>query len=239
MLTALASTAEPTVDSTTRADQVFAQIRRAIVEGEIAPGSKLSEPSLAQRFAISRGPLREAMRRLEATHLVERRANVGARVVSLGVAQLVELYQVRESLEGLAARLAAEAMTDAEVAELQGLLEAHRARVARDHWQAYFQSEGDWDFHYRIVHGSGNRRLIAILCDDLYHLARMYRCQFGMKSERATAALKEHGLIVDAIGERDGELAEWLMRRHIRASRRHAEQRMTGHPAHPTMRPVA
>ncbi|EIC22253.1 GntR family transcriptional regulator [Thiorhodovibrio frisius] len=235
MLAAITST----TDSDTLADRVFAQIRCAIVEGEIAPGSKLSEPVLADRFAISRGPLREAMRRLEATHLVERRANVGARVVSLSAGQLVELYQVRETLEGLAARLAAETMTDAEIAELQRLLDAHRASVARDHWQAYFQSEGDWDFHYRIVHGSGNRRLIAILCDDLYYLARMYRCQFGMKSERATAALKEHGLIVDAIGERDGELAEWLMRRHIRASRRHAEQCIASHPHQPTMRPVA
>lgn len=226
-------------DSSTRADRVFAQMRRAIVEGEIPPGSKLSEPVLAERFAISRAPLREAMRRLEATHLVERKANVGARVVSLSASQLVELYQVREMLEGLAARLAAEVMSAGAVGELQHLLAEHRDSVARDQWQAYFQSEGDWDFHYRIVHGSGNQHLIAILCDDLYHLARLYRCQFGMKSERATAALREHEMIVDAIAERDGELAEWLMRRHIRASRRHAEQRMTGHPSHPTMRPRA
>ncbi|MBK1647713.1 GntR family transcriptional regulator [Rhabdochromatium marinum] len=234
MLTAVASNP----DSTTLADRVFAQIRRAIVEGEIAPGCKLSEPVLAERFTVSRGPLREALRRLEAIHLIERKANVGARVVSLSGVQLVELYQIRETLEGLAARLAAEAMTDTAVAELQSLLAEHRASVARDQWQAYFQTEGDWDFHYRIVHGSGNQRLIAILCDDLYHLARLYRCQFGMKSERATAALKEHGLIVDAIAERDGELAEWLMRRHIRASRRHAEQRIAHHPIQPTMRPV-
>jgi DNA-binding GntR family transcriptional regulator len=68
--------------------------------------------------------------------------------------------------------------------------------------------------------------MIRILCDDLYHLARMYRCQFGMKSDRARDALKEHALIVDAIADRDGELAEWLMRRHVRASRRAVELRL-------------
>jgi hypothetical protein len=56
----------------------------------------------------------------------------------------------------------------------------------------------------------------------------MYRCQFGMKSDRAADALKEHELVADAIAERDGELAEWLMRRHIRASRRAIERRLAG-----------
>ena len=105
-------------------------------------------------------------------------------------------------------------------------LGAKPREVARADWQTYFQKEGDLDFHFRIVQGSGNRRLIDILCNDLYHLARMYRCQFGMKSDRAADALKEHELVADAIAERDGELAEWLMRRHIRASRRAIERRL-------------
>ena len=210
----------------TVADRVFDQLRRAIVEGEIPAGSKLSEPVLAERFAVSRGPLREAMRRLESSHLLERRANVGARVVSLSSERLLELYQVREALEGMAARLAAERMSDAAIADLRGLMDRHRRDVAREHGQAYFQQEGDLDFHYRIVIGSGNQRLVRVFCDDLYHLARMYRCQFGMKSDRATDALNEHALVVDAIAERDGELAEWLMRRHVRASRKGVERRL-------------
>jgi len=210
----------------TVADRVFDQLRRAIVEGDIPAGSKLSEPVLAERFAVSRGPLREAMRRLESTHLLERRANVGARVVALTRERLMELYEVREALEGMAARLAAERMSVAGVAALQAMLEQHRGEIERECGQAYFQQEGDPDFHYRIVVGSGNQRLIRILCDDLYHLARMYRCQFGMKSERARDALKEHALVVDAIAERDGELAEWLMRRHVRASRKGVERRL-------------
>ncbi|NEV62731.1 GntR family transcriptional regulator [Thiorhodococcus minor] len=223
----MAITAEALPEVTaTIADRIFDQLRQAIVEGEIPPGSKISEPVLAARFGISRGPLREAMRRLESSSLVERKPNVGARVITLTSEQLLEIYVIREALEGMAARLAAEHMSDAAIADLKRLLAQHRNDVAQEEWQAYFQKEGDLDFHFRIVQGSGNRRLANILCNDLYHLARMYRCQFGMKSDRARDALKEHELVVDAIAERDGELAEWLMRRHIRASRKATERRL-------------
>ena len=225
------SVTEATSGISTVADRVFDQLRRAIVEGDIPAGSKLSEPVLAERFAVSRGPLREAMRRLESSNLLERRVNVGARVVTLSTERLLELYQVREALEGMAARLAAERMSDEAIEELKDLIEQHRQDVAREFWQAYFQQEGDLDFHYRIVLGSGNERLVRILCDDLYHLARMYRCQFGMKSDRARDALKEHAMVVDAIAGRDGELAEWLMRRHVRASRKSVELRLAAERA--------
>lgn len=209
----------------TIADRLFDQLRLAIVEGEIPPGSKISEPVLAARYGISRGPLREAMRRLESTNLIDRKPNVGARVITLSSDQLLEIYVIREALEGMAARLAAQQMSDAAIADLLQLLEQHRNEVARD-GQTYFQQEGDLDFHFRIVQGSGNRRLIDILCNDLYHLARMYRWQFGMQSDRVRDAIKEHELIAEAIAERDGELAEWLMRRHIRLSRRAIERRL-------------
>jgi DNA-binding GntR family transcriptional regulator len=163
---------------------------------------------------------------LESANLVERRPNVGARVITLTSEELLEIYLIREALEGMAARLAAERMSAPAVKDLKDLLVRHRQEVAREHGQAYFQKEGDMDFHYRIVQGTGNRRLIGILCNDLYHLARMYRCQFGMGSDRALEALKEHELVVEAIADRDGELAEILMRRHIRASRRNVERRL-------------
>lgn len=216
---------------TTIADQVFAKIRRAIVEGEIPQGSKISEPELARRFGISRGPLREAMSRLESSNLIQRRANVGARVITLSYEQLLEIFHVREALEGMAARLAATHMSGDEIADLRGLLMEHRRQVERDDGQGYLQREGDLDFHYRIVEGSHNRRLGGLLCKDLYHLVRMYRFQFGMASPRARRALDEHSHIVEAIEDRDGELAEILMRRHIRASRKNVERCLSGDPA--------
>ena len=204
-------------NSATIADRVFLDIQRAIVEGQIPPGSKISEPELARTHGISRGPLREAMGRLESCGLVERRPNVGARGVRLSVVRLLEIYQVREALEGMPA---------GEVVELRRLLELHRQQLEREEGRAYFQKEGDLDFHYRIVLGSGNTRLIEILCNDLYHLVRLYRYQFGMASPRAPQAFREHTYIVDAIADGDHELAEILMRRHIRASRRNVEQRL-------------
>ena len=151
--------------TSTIADRVFGQLRLAIVEGEIPAGSKISEPEVAARLGISRGPLREAMRRLESCNLVERRPNIGARVITLTNAQLIEIYLIREALEGMAARLAAERMSATAIKDLKALLEAHRREIARDDWQTYFQKEGDMDFHYRIVQGSGNQRLIGILCE--------------------------------------------------------------------------
>ena len=214
----------PTV---TLSERVFEQIRGAIERGDIAAGSKISEPELARRFGVSRGPLREAIGRLEACGLVERRANVGARVVTLSSEGLLEIFQVREALESMAARLAAEHMSDEEIAALRGLLDQHGRQIEEDSGQAYFQKVGDLDFHYRIVQGSRNGQLIKLLCNDLYHLMRLYRYQFGMQSLRAPRAFVEHRMIVDAIEQRDGEMAELLMRHHIRTSRENVKSMLT------------
>src|SRR5690606_801878 len=90
--------------------------------------------------------------------------------------------------------------------------------------RGYYQQEGDFDFHYRIIQGSGNRTLAKLLCDELYQLVRMYRIQFSTTPNRPHQAFAEHHRILDAIAERDGELAELPMRRHIAASKRNVER---------------
>ncbi len=205
-------------------DRIFNLLKEAIVEGDIAAGSKISEPELARAYGISRGPLREAIGRLEACGLVVRKPNVGARVVTLSSEQLLEIFHVREALEGMAARLAAQNMSDDEIADLRGLLGQHNEQIERDAEHAYFQREGDLDFHYRIVQGSHNGRMIELLCNDLYHLVRLYRYQFGMPSKRGPRAFVEHEHIVDAIERRDPEMAELMMRSHVRASRENVER---------------
>ena len=154
----------------------------------------------------------------------QRRRKRGTDVV-VGFVETHSRPLTAEALEGLAARLAAERMSEAEIDELRALIALHERQVAQDHGLAYYQSEGDLDFHFCIVRGSHNARLQDLLENDLYHLVRMYRCQFGMVGPRAPTALREHGQIVEAIAERDGELAEILMRRHIRASRQQVERR--------------
>jgi DNA-binding GntR family transcriptional regulator len=211
-------------DSETLSEQVFRRIQAAIVKGEIAPGSKISEPELARTYGISRGPLREAIHRLEGQRLLVRIPHIGARVVSLSHAELIELYEIRESLEGMACRLAAERMTPAAIDELRAVLDLHEQDAAFKAGVGYYQQEGDFDFHYRIIQGSGNKTLTQMLCGELYQLVRMYRLQFSATPNRPRQAFAEHHRILDAIADRDGELAELLMRRHIGASKRNIER---------------
>jgi len=208
----------------TAADKTFFQLRKDIVEGEVASGSKLSETELSTKYAVSRAVIREAINRLESCNLVERKANVGARVVTLTPEGLVELYQVRESLEGMAARLAAKNMTDQEIGDLNLLLNTHFQKVKTG--ESYYQEAGDVDFHYRIILGSKNKHLISMLIDGIYHLVRMYRVQLGMTGPRITTAFDEHKNIVQAICNRDEELAEMLMRRHILYSKNNVEKKL-------------
>jgi len=205
---------------------LFKELKTAIIEGQIPTGSKISEPELAARYQVSRGTLRDALARLEACGLVERRPNIGARVVGLSREQLFEIFQLREVLEGLAARLAATQMDDDEITSLQALLITHREQIANESGQAYFQQEGDFDFHYRIVSGSHNQRLIKVLGKDLYQLVRLYRYQFGMPGKRTPAAIDEHQHIVNAIARRDGELAGLLMQAHVRAAYENVKQKL-------------
>jgi len=208
----------------TSADKTFIQLRKAIVDGAIAAGSKLSETELSTKYAVSRAVVREAINRLESCHLVERKANVGARVVNLAPDGLVELYQVRESLEGMAARLAAINMSDAEIADLDSLLTTHFKTIQNG--DNYYQEAGDVDFHYRIILGSKNNHLISMLIDGIYHLIRMYRVQLGMSGPRVTTAFDEHKMIAQAIANRDAELAEMLMRRHILYTRKSLHKKL-------------
>lgn len=210
----------------TLADKVCQDMITAIVKGELPAGYKISEIELARHYGVSRGPLREAIRRLEGLRLIERKAHIGARVVKLSLKELIDIYHVREALEGMACRLAAENMSDADIQGMKALLALHEQSIEEQSWTAYFQKEGDLDFHYRIVQGSQNAKLLELLGADLYHLVRMYRYQFSVSSTRPQKALREHRHIIDAIAARDGELAELLMRRHISAARKNIEAKM-------------
>lgn len=199
----------------TLSDRVAIHLTQAIITGELAQGQKLSETDLATRFEISRGPLREAIRKLEGRRLVQRIPHAGARVVSLDKAKMADLYRVRESLEGMAARMAAEFMPLEDIQQLRALLDQHSRDIQATDGQQYIQSEGDFDFHYRIAAGSQNQMLIDLLGDELYHLLRMCRYRTSRLAQRTNPALRQHYQIVEALENRDGELAELLMRRHI------------------------
>jgi DNA-binding GntR family transcriptional regulator len=170
--------------------------------------------------------LREAISKLENCNLVTRRPNIGARIVSFSIDQLMEIYQIREAMEGMAARLAAKNMTDAELAHLKTLVARHKDSMAHTERPAKtdYSQDADVDFHFCIIQGSKNQRLLTMLCQDLYDLVRFYRMR--LSPAFSSTAMQEHELIVQALERRDGEMAELLMRYHVRASRDRAKQRL-------------
>jgi DNA-binding GntR family transcriptional regulator len=210
----------------TKSENLTAQLIEAIVSGEYSPGSKISETELARFFNVSRGPLREAMMRIEALNLVERIPHVGTRVATLSPEKLIEIYAVREALEGMAANLACKHITDQEIVGLEVLLEQHQEHIEQVDGASYFHQQGDFDFHYQIIKASRNSKLISLLCNELYHLLRMYRYQSPSTQSRPTHALNEHFQLLTAIKERDAELAEMLMRQRIKCSRKLIENQL-------------
>lgn len=199
----------------TLSEQVFSTLKEAIVSGELPQGSKITEDELAKKYGISRGPLREAIRRLEGLRLLVRKPHAGTRVVTLTHSMMKEIYTVREALEGMSARLAATRMSDSDINELRQLLVSHESNIEQSEGKEYFQREGDLDFHYCIARASNNQWLIELLSSELYQLLRMCRHRSSQTPERPIKALNEHKQIVEAIANRDPELAELLMRRHI------------------------
>lgn len=199
------------------ADAVYAQLRDAILIGQVASGAHLSVPVLASQFGVSRSPAREAVQRLIRDGLAQEQPHKGARVVRLEQTELVDLYDVRELLEGLAARLTAIRATESQLASLNKLVTEQTAlAMAGDE---RFALEADVKFHTRLRQISSNRSLIE-------HLSRLdgpvrvamsttAHAEPGAPSEAA----HEHLLILEAITERDPRRAEELSRRHIQRLR--------------------
>ncbi|OZI71472.1 GntR family transcriptional regulator [Bordetella genomosp. 12] len=227
------------------ADVVFDQVLDAIYQGRLAPGSVVNEVALAQEFGVSRGPVREAVRRLQGIQLVTREPYMKARVVTLSATSALELFQMRMALEGVACNLATRRMRDEEIGQLHAELDEDRQR-RQQAALGLGPKPRVFDFHERIVRASGNHRIINCLCGDLYHLLRVYRRHSGTVLERKDDAYAEHWQILRAIQARDPELAESLMRSHIERAAQHLFEHLaetvptfSGQPLRPPESPGA
>lgn len=195
------------------------RISDAIALGHLRPGERISEADLARRLGISRGPLREAISLLEGRRLLVREPRIGVRVAELSLDELKEIFVMREALEGMACRLAAQHMTDDEIQDLRTVLQKHHDDEAVRAGVAYFQNSGDVDFHCRIIKGSKNTRLIGTLLDELHYVIRIYRYRSSTMKGRTQQAVDEHEAIIKALENRDPDAAEAAMRRHIARAR--------------------
>lgn len=181
----------------------------AIDEGIYRPGDRMVESELADRFGVSRTPIREALQRLETQSLLNRDGR-SLIVASLDHTQLAELYAVRAELEGLAARLAAQHAAPEEIKVLRAMVEEDRALV--DDPQAL--ARANRRFHRQIHLASHNRYLMLQL--DLVHRTMALLATTSLAAEgRSEVAIQEHEAIVRAIEERDGDAADDALRIHI------------------------
>ncbi len=181
----------------------------AIDVGIYRPGDRLVESELAERFGVSRTPIREALQRLETQSLLTRDGR-SLIVASLDHNQLAELYVVRAELEGLAARLAAQHATAEEIRVLKDMVDADRKLVG----DPGALSRANRRFHKQIHLASHNRFLVQQL--DLVHRSMALLATTSLAVEgRGKAALAEHGAIVDAIAARNGAAAEAALKAHI------------------------
>jgi DNA-binding GntR family transcriptional regulator len=206
-----------TSDTKTLSDRAFDLIADAIVRGELKPDERISEAALSNRFNIGRGPLREALRRLEGRGLVVVKPNAGARVVCLTPRDIIELFEIRETLEVLACRLATERMTDVELDDLEDLLSEHERDPSTG--RASSRAAPAPDFHTAVIRGSKSKQLIRLLCHEMFDLLRVYRYQSSGREGRTPAAFREHREIAQAMRSRDPDKAAQLLRQHIRRSR--------------------
>jgi DNA-binding GntR family transcriptional regulator len=185
-------------------------ILEAIDAGLYKPGDRLVESELAERFGVSRTPVREALQRLETQSMLTRDGR-SLIVASLDHNQLAELYAVRTELEGLAARLAARHATDEEMRVLRSMVEEDKALLGGD---PRTLSRANKRFHKQIHLASHNRFLVQQL--DLVHRSMALMATTSLAAEgRDAIGLAEHDAIVAAIEARDGEAAYQALRGHI------------------------
>jgi DNA-binding GntR family transcriptional regulator len=195
---------------------VYERLKRMIFDQQIAPGDPLPEEELARTFRVSRTPVHEALVRLEKDKLIVLQPWKGAFVRGITVEDVQELYQVREALEGIVARLAAEVLPEEQIAALEKncTVVAELGRNGDPH--AFFEAARE--FHWILIRGAGNQRVKEILGNIREQLSAV-RKYLVNNPGKVGADLEDHARILDAVRRRDPDEAEGFMRRHIRTMR--------------------
>jgi DNA-binding GntR family transcriptional regulator len=193
------------------ADKAYYSIRDMIVSLELPPGAVLHEARLMEQLGVGRTPVREAVRMLVQAKLVEVYPRRGVFVTSVNISDLASLSEVREVLEGHAARLAAERATKDDQRELAALIDECRRKSSLDRRGLI---DLDQRIHRHVYRCTHNGFLEATL-DEYYVLALRIWFLALERVERLDEAVREHQELLEAIHDRDGERAENAMRRHV------------------------
>lgn len=205
---------EDSIQPGPQGNSTYRQLLEEIREGTLSPGDRLREIELSDRLGVSRTPVREAIRQLEADGLVSHIPRLGATVRSLDYAEVMELYEMRAVLEGTAARLATRAASDVELDELE-VLNSQLADAGTGPEAVRLNRI----FHATLLDAAKNRFLTKSMLSLQKALLILGPSQL-LDTDRAGEAVAEHTRIMDALKARDGAAAETEMRAHVRAAQR-------------------
>jgi DNA-binding GntR family transcriptional regulator len=196
----------------TRSDDMAHRLESEILNGTLPPGSRLDEHGLARRFGVSRTPVREALRQLVSSGLVNIKPHHGAVVRQLTLAELIEMFQVVAELEGLGARLAARRINKSEREELRASHEACKQHAKKRDEEAFLNE--NYHLHDIILVASRNRFLISET-RKLVRRVNPYRRFVTQRTGVMEKSILEHGAVIAAVESGDGVAAHDLMRAHL------------------------
>ena len=203
--------------STSLADQIFDKIENDIIHGVYPKGELLTELKLVEIMGVSRTPIREALRRLEQERLIEDTGK-GSRVLGITEEDVLDIMNIRQHLEGLAAYYATKNMTSEGILELAHIVDLQDFYYPK--WDVEHLRQVDDDFHEAICRLS-KRNVIKDTLLPLHRKTRRYRKIAMENRERAAKTLQEHRKIFEAIAAKNAELAMELSSRHIANAKEH------------------
>ncbi|MBP0961654.1 MAG: GntR family transcriptional regulator [Oscillospiraceae bacterium] len=192
--------------------RVFNAIENAILDGEYKDGDSLNELKLSKELGVSRTPVREALMQLELEGLVKNVPNKGAVVIGVTEQDIHDIYEIRIRIEGLAARLCAENITDDELHALEQIVDLQEFYLLKNDTEQIWKL--DSDFH-KIIYDASRSRPLRFTLSNFHNYIKKARDISVQTEGRAEKTVAEHRAILDAIKEHNGSLSEQLTAKHI------------------------
>jgi DNA-binding GntR family transcriptional regulator len=197
-------------------EQVASRLRQMLVEGLVAPGAKLNERELCEALQVSRTPLREAIKMLAAEGLVELVPNRGAIAVSLTEEDVRHTFELMAALEALSGELAAQRITDEEIAELKALHFEMLAAYTRSDLSAYYAINARI---HRAINAAARNPVLTHTYNQLNARLQALRFRSNQDGDKWKRAVKEHEKMIEALSARDGAALRQVLLTHLHNKR--------------------
>lgn len=191
-------------------EKILEAIREAILKGALKPGEKVAEPELAERFGISRTPIREAFRQLESEGYLTVIPRKGAVVTSLSERDVEEFYAIKSILEGYAARMAAENLSEKEIERLEAINEKLKQLALEGDFKTFFRVHNE--FHDLFIRAAGNDKLMELISQLMLKFNRLRMTSLSLPG-RMDISVQEHEKIIEAFKRKDGSAADNQVRK--------------------------